>query len=67
MDEEIKTIEQREAKKEAYYTDRVSTLLTENDKLKIKNEKYKKKVVIGVGVGGAVGLVVGLLTSLLIK
>lgn len=67
MDEEIKTIEQREAKKEAYYTDRVSTLLTENDKLKIKNEKYKKKVIIGAGVGGAVGLVVGLLTSLLIK
>ena len=41
MGEEIKTIEQREAKKEAYYTDRVSNLLTENDKLKIKNEKYK--------------------------
>lgn len=67
MGEEIKTIEQREAKKEVYYTDKVSNLLTENDKLKIKNEKYKKKFIIGAGVSGAVGIVVGLLTSLLLK
>ena len=67
MGEEIKTIEQREAKKEVYYTDKVSNLLTENDKLKIKNKKYKKKFIIGAGVSGAVGIVVGLLTSLLLK
>lgn len=67
MGEEIKTIEQREAKKEVYYTNKVSNLLTENDKLKIKNEKYKKKIIIGAGVSGAVGIVVGLLTSLLLK
>jgi DNA gyrase/topoisomerase IV subunit A len=64
-DEEIKTIELRESKKEAYYTDRVSNLLTENDKLKLKNEKYKKRFYWGVGVSGAVGLAIGLLTSLL--
>lgn len=65
MGEEIRTIEQREAKKEAYYTDRVSNLLTENDKLKIKNEKYKKKFILGIGISGTAGLVIGLLTSLL--
>ena len=64
-DEEIKTIELRELKKESYYTDRVSNLLTENDKLKLKNEKYKKKFYWGIGVSGAVGLAIGLLTSLL--
>ena len=64
-DEEIKTIELRELKKESYYTDRVSNLLTENDKLKLKNEKYKKKFYWGVGISGAVGLAIGLLTSLL--
>ena len=64
-DEEIKTIELRELKKESYYTDKVSNLLTENDKLKIKSEKYKKKFYLGIGISGAVGLAVGLLTSLL--
>ena len=67
MGEEIKTIEQRETKKEIYYTDKVSSLLTENDKLKLQNKKYKKKFIIGAGVSGAIGIVVGLLTSILVK
>lgn len=63
--EEIRTIELRESKKEIYYTDRISSLLTENDKLKLKNEKYRKRIYWGAGISGVVGLAIGLLTSLL--